>query len=146
METKTITPELKEHFKTIFLDVRRGHIDRLKWKLRISDNVENDLTNIVEYSSALSSVCDLAYRLDDLSGLITDSLRAGLVEDKRRGSLTEQGISRSFELVQMLINIASYKGTLDELAGYYHDKTALIESVDINELGEYVDTLFKSKD
>lgn len=143
MKTKTITPELKEQFKTIFLEARKSSVKHHEKAIKLSNEMDNVRSDIMGYRDALSTTCDLIFRLSEFSNLITSSLSENLIASKRGGCLTENKISQSFEFMKLLIDIACSKEDIDTLCRNYHNKVTLIESVDIDQLDEYVDTLFK---
>lgn len=143
MKTKTITPELKEQFKAIFLDARESSVKHHKRAIGFRDKMNDVRSDIMGYRDALSSTYDLAFRLSEFSCLIASSLSENLIASKRMGSLTENTISKSFELIKLLIDVACSKEDIEILCSHYHNKVNLIESVDIDDLDEYIDTLFK---
>ena len=143
METKTITPEMKQQFKAMFLDARESSISHHKRAIGFRNKMDNVRSDIMDYRYALSTVCDLVFRISDFSCLITSSLSENLITSKRMGSLTENTISKSFELMKLLIDLAYSKEDIELLCIHYHKKVDLIESVDIDELDEYIDAVFK---
>lgn len=140
----TITPELKEQFKTIFLDARESSVKHHKRGIEFNNDMGSVRSDITGYKEALASVCDLAFKLSDFSSLITSSLSEHLIERKKTGCLTERGISESFDLIRSLINLAYYREEICILHSHYYNKVDLIESVDIDELNRYIDSIFKN--
>ena len=141
METiKSLTPELKEQIKAIYLDAQKSYSDYHTQQLTCS-NLESVRTSVMEYSETLSTVCDFALRLNRLSGTITSALSETLKNDKRRGCLSDHGIDKCFEITKALIDIACQKEDIQKLTHYYFNKEKAIEGIDINVLEEYVRTI-----
>lgn len=143
METKTITPEMKEQFRTIFLDARESSISHHKKAIEFSNDMDNVRSDIVGYRDALSTTYEIAIRLSDFSSFITSALGEWLMLSKKRGTLTEGKADRCFEFLKLLIDIAYSKEDIAILCAHYYKKVNLIESVDIDELDEYINTVFK---